>query len=132
MVAIQPVEERRNAPVHDAVDVDRARAFLHRLAKGGEVILARRVERHRDVGIGDPLPGQLGAFVRQRLGMGFQREVDDVAHAQRRQPRHVLVLDPAGGGDLRVEPLPGADVFGIASHGPSVRPARARGWRCPS
>ncbi|MCH2221619.1 MAG: hypothetical protein MK097_15045, partial [Dechloromonas sp.] len=51
--------------------------------------------------------GQLGAFVGQRLGMGFQREVDDVAHAQRRQPRHVLVLDPAGGGNLRVEPLPG-------------------------
>src|SRR6478735_6248509 len=117
------VEERRNPPVGDAMDVNRGVAGFKRRDESAVMLLLRDVERHRDMGIEDAMPGQLAAFVRERVGMVVQRQVDHVPCTHFGKPGHILVLDTPGRGDLRRNALPGANVVGIAHANPSTRAA---------
>ncbi len=115
-IAVQPIEERRHAPVHDAMNMDRLRPVVHRLAERGKVIFVRRIERHRDVGISYAMLAQLCPFIRQRLWVCFEREVDHVCNTQCSEARHVLVLDTARCRGGIVQPLPRTNIDRIGAH----------------
>ena len=57
-VAIVAVAERGDAPVHDAMHVDRPVGALQRFGEGLVVSLLGRGERHRDVRVADALRGE--------------------------------------------------------------------------
>ena len=86
---VKPMKERRNSPVHDAVDMDRTLCGIQRLCKGGKVRLAGGAEWHWDVAITDSGLRQLLSLSGQGFGMLVQRQIDDMAHPDRGKPGRV-------------------------------------------
>ena len=108
------------------MDVDRPFGGFERGDESAVVRFLRRGERHRDVRVGDVLRGEGGLGMRKRFGMIGHREVDDLAHADRGEPRGVMRLQSARGGDLIGKALPRADVRRIGQHLPR-HPGESRG-----
>ena len=86
---VKSMKERRNSPVHNAVDMDRTLCGIQRLCKGCKVRLAGGVEWHRDVTITDSGLRQPLSRSGQGFGMLVQRQIDDEAHPDRGKPGRV-------------------------------------------
>lgn len=118
LLAVQPVEKRRDPPVHDAVDVDGSGCRIQCRHKRREMSFGGGIERHRDVAVTDPQFGQLPGLSDQRFGMIVKRQIDHMAHADCGEPGRVSRCQAARRGDAATKPLPTADVIGIVcDHG---------------
>ncbi len=94
-VAIIAIEECRNAPVGDAVGVNRPVRCLVRLPEDVKEIVVRLVEWYRDMRVVNSRFGHEQGLFRQRQRMVIKRQIDDMTHANGVQAIDVLSLQAA-------------------------------------
>lgn len=112
-LTVQPVKERRDPPIHDAVDMDRPGRGIECGLKRCKVRVSGGIERHRDMTVADPLFREFTALFCQGFGMIVERQVDYEPHPDRGEPRGVCRGQAARGGGAIIQPLPAANVVRI-------------------
>jgi len=122
-LAMVTVKEGRDAEIGDAMDMHGEFIRLDSGAERGEMRIVRRIEGHRDMGVAQASSTAEGSFIGKRLRVLVQREIYDMPHADGSEARRITCLQPAGRGDPRIEPLPGAYIRRIAHPSPSTRAA---------
>jgi hypothetical protein len=96
--AVEPVKERRNAPIHDAMNVHSRFSAVQGRHERVKMRLIRGIERHRNVAVSNPQRRQPLRLLRQRFGMIVQRQIDIAASragsSTVRQPE-VVIASPS-------------------------------------